>query len=328
MNKSTRSNCTPLAISLLLAFVSVPTWSGSVPAGTGFTYQGHLYENGNPATGTYDFIFNLFDGPDPFDDNQIDSASVLATFVSSGLFQTEVDFGPGVFDGTAFWLQIEVRPAGSGGTVSLVPLQKITRTPYAIDSDTLDGIESDEFLTIEIDPTVNSLAQTDLACTDNDIARFAGGTWSCGVDNVGEIAAGVILMWAGSIASIPEGWAFCDGTNGTPDLRDRFIVGASEDDGGLPTSGIEGSLNQTGGSPILSGMTGSHSLTIAEMPSHSHSYTRSNQAHPRVADGVTTEPHRDSGNSTDATSAEGDGNPHAHTVETPPYFALAFIMKL
>lgn len=40
---------------------------------------------------------------------------------------------------------------------------------------------------------------------------------------------GSILYWSGSIDTIPDGWALCDGQNGTPDLRDRFIVGASED---------------------------------------------------------------------------------------------------
>ena len=42
------------------------------------------------------------------------------------------------------------------------------------------------------------------------------------------IPSGVIVMWSGSIDSIPEGWALCDGNNGTPDLRDRFILGTSE----------------------------------------------------------------------------------------------------
>lgn len=41
------------------------------------------------------------------------------------------------------------------------------------------------------------------------------------------LPSGVIVMWSGS--SIPSGWALCDGTNGTPDLRDRFIVGAGEE---------------------------------------------------------------------------------------------------
>jgi microcystin-dependent protein len=37
----------------------------------------------------------------------------------------------------------------------------------------------------------------------------------------------IIVAWSGSIETIPEGWIICDGTNGTPDLRDRFIIGAT-----------------------------------------------------------------------------------------------------
>ena len=40
------------------------------------------------------------------------------------------------------------------------------------------------------------------------------------------VPTGVIVMWSGSIASIPSGWYLCNGSNGTPDLRNRFVVGA------------------------------------------------------------------------------------------------------
>jgi hypothetical protein len=46
------------------------------------------------------------------------------------------------------------------------------------------------------------------------------------------LPSGVILLWSGSIATIPTGWVLCDGTNSTPDLRDRFVVGADADSGG------------------------------------------------------------------------------------------------
>jgi hypothetical protein len=67
------------------------------------------------------------------------------------------------------------------------------------------------------------------------------------------IPAGVILMWSGSIASIPSGWVLCDGANGTPNLRDRFIVGAGS------TYGV----GATGGS------------ADATLPSHTHSLSAS-----------------------------------------------------
>lgn len=57
------------------------------------------------------------------------------------------------------------------------------------------------------------------------------------------VPTGAILMWSGSIGSIPSGYVICDGTNGTPDLRDRFIVGAGTsysvgNNGGFASSGV------------------------------------------------------------------------------------------
>src|SRR6478609_6250644 len=44
------------------------------------------------------------------------------------------------------------------------------------------------------------------------------------------VPVGVILMWSGAIVAIPAGYALCDGTNGTPDLRKKFVYGANTTD--------------------------------------------------------------------------------------------------
>ena len=67
-------------------------------------------------------------------------------------------------------------------------------------------------------------------------------------------------MWSGT--NIPAGWALCDGTQGTPDLRDRFIVGAV---GSYARGNTGGSSTHNHG-----GATASHVLTVAQMPSHNH----------------------------------------------------------
>ena len=61
---------------------------------------------------------------------------------------------------------------------------------------------------------------------------------------------GIIVAWSGPIASIPKGWALCDGTNGTPDLRDRFVVGASQDNFGVAMTNVTASLTQSGNGQI------------------------------------------------------------------------------
>ena len=74
------------------------------------------------------------------------------------------------------------------------------------------------------------------------------------------VPAGGIIMWSGSTASIPSGWAICDGNNGTPDLRDRFVVGAGS------TYGV----NATGGSANAVLIAHSHSITD---PGHDHTWS-------------------------------------------------------
>lgn len=62
------------------------------------------------------------------------------------------------------------------------------------------------------------------------------------------LPAGIIVQWHDTIATIPVGWRFCDGSNGTPDLRDFFLVGAKQDDGGVAKTNVTGALTTTGGS--------------------------------------------------------------------------------
>lgn len=59
---------------------------------------------------------------------------------------------------------------------------------------------------------------------------------------------GMIMMWNGSVATIPSGWHLCDGTVGTPDLRNQFVICAEADIGGIAKADIEGVQQQSGGS--------------------------------------------------------------------------------
>jgi len=129
--------------------------------------------------------------------------------------------------------------------------------------------------------------------------------------------SGMILMWSGSIASIPSGWFLCNGSNGTPDLRNRFVVGA----------GSTYSVSATGGS------------ADAIVVSHTHSITDPGHSHQLDAEGI----RNDTSVGADAWG-EGGGpggftktNTTGITVNStgssgtnanlPPYYALAYIMK-
>ncbi len=99
--------------------------------GTAFTYQGRLNDSANPASGHYDLQFILFNvnqfgfpiGP------ILTNANVA---VNNGLFTTTLDFGPAIFAGTNYWLEISVRTNGNGAFSALTPRQPITPTPYAV----------------------------------------------------------------------------------------------------------------------------------------------------------------------------------------------------
>ncbi len=120
----------------------------------------------------------------------------------------------------------------------------------------------------------------------------------------GTFTAGMIVMFTGATA--PTGWALCNGQNGTPDLRDRFIVG----------SGSTYSTNATGGS--ADAVLVSHSHGISEFPQSEDSGNPDKITPVRVSEASTTP----SGSmSTDSQGVSGTNQ------NLPPYYALAFIVK-
>jgi len=197
-----------------------------------------------------------------------------------------------------------------------------------------------------------------------------GDTWTASQHNTyirdnfaavynGIIPIGGIILWSGSIASIPANWALCNGSNGTPDLRDRFVIGAGntyavDATGGSTTKNIAHTHTQ--------GNTGNES-------SHTHTQgnTGSESSHTHLVEGTTgvggtggsgtgnffsnnegatTHSHASSITS-GAGSSHAHSNPttaagsaHAHTNPTtasggsatqdimPPYYALAYIMRI
>src|SRR5215471_15289745 len=95
---------------------------------TAFTYQGKLTDAGNPANGTYDLQFRLFDALTS--GNQVATTLVRDDVaVSNGIFTVTLDFGAAAFPGANRWLEIGVRPGVSTGAfTSLSPLQLVTAT--------------------------------------------------------------------------------------------------------------------------------------------------------------------------------------------------------
>jgi len=118
-------------ISLLFAAGGASARPLNAALSTGFTYQGKLTDGGSPANGTYDFEFKLFDALSA--GNPVGSTvTKLGETVTAGLFTVQLDFGD-VFNGTALYLDIGVRPGASVDPYTpLTPRQALTAAPYAI----------------------------------------------------------------------------------------------------------------------------------------------------------------------------------------------------
>ena len=118
----------------------------------------------------------------------------------------------------------------------------------------------------------------------------------------GAFISGMIIAWSGSVANIPTGFVLCDGNNSTPDLRDRFIIGA----------GNNYNVGATGGSK--------DAVLVSHFHTTENFVGRSNYAEPRNF-GVGTDGNLNSTGNTDTKGEDGTNK------NLPPYHALCYIMK-
>ena len=123
---------------------------------------------------------------------------------------------------------------------------------------------------------------------------------------------GIILAWNGTASDIPTGWALCDGNNGTPDLRHRFIFGYHPND-----SNSEVVLKKTGGSWDVT-------LNIEQIPQHNH-FTEFAYGSGGTELGTSNWETKNKVGTRNNTSLTGGGQPHPNM---PPYMVLCHIMKL
>jgi len=158
-----------------------------------------------------------------------------------------------------------------------------------------------------------------------------GTTWISGTAFV----TGMIMMWSGTIATIPSGWALCNGSSGTPDLRDRFIIGASVDSGGQSVTTITGGNTKTGGSKDAIVVSHNHTANSSVNDfGHVHTFTEDNVGNTNAGINTGGNFARQTKNTslaftgiTVATSISSTGSSGTNA-NLVPYFALAFIMKL
>ena len=136
------------------------------------------------------------------------------------------------------------------------------------------------------------------------------------ISGYGTIPIGGIIMWSGSVASIPPGWAFCDGANGTPNLIDRFVVGASSGTGDSTYPGI--STATTGGSADAVLVSHTHTMGSVNAVTSLNLFQAYGSGSGVAINGGTV---------TDLTPSISTEGVSAINANLPPYYALAFIMR-
>lgn len=347
-----RNSALLVVISFLVGTASAIGATADPPSG--ISYQGYVTEgtDGTPIGKTgpenveIEFrIWNLIEEGTIADENLIWS-EVQTVTVDNGSFSVMLGEGSpidgeddqnsigiaGVFDAAdASDRYVELTVDSS--TIS--PRLRLVTSPYSflaskaisadklssdsIDAITIDGVDK---VTIELALDVsggtkisNALEVTGDVTVGETVSAtsFTGG---------GTIPVGGIIMWSGSTSSIPSGWAICNGNNGTPDLRSRFVVGAGDDY----------SVGDTGGS-------NTRSLSSSNLPSFDITYndifyseSSGGSSGSATTTGVPNNFGSNGGYDNDnvgyqkSRTASYSGSASSFNIR-PPYYALAYIMR-
>jgi microcystin-dependent protein len=324
----------------LLAICATAQMATAAPAA--FSYQGVLRDEQGAAlpskNQTVEFrLYAQAEGGSP-----IWGRAVAVLLDDNGLFSTELSdaagsaingvTGSGLASllannaGNALYIGLTV--VGTSGEIA--PRQTILPVPYAIVAGDVASASGDLPVSGQLSASSAEVSGTlragalDVADSVAASTLNVSGNASVGGDlsvagtlgGYGAAPVGCIILWSGSASAIPDGWALCDGQphNGrtTPDLRDRFVVGA----GGAYNVGDKGGEN-------------THTLTLAEMPSHNHSYsfTGADLKGSWDDDNYFYNQSEEYKNKTNEkyTNYTGGGQPHENR---PPYYALCYIMRV
>ena len=326
-----------LVIGIVLAVAAVATLHCEA-AGAAFTYQGVIKEVGGatPANKNRTIEFRIYDSPTG--DQVLWGRAYSVLLDENGLFNTSLTDAAGsaisgvtgtglakvLADNAGTTLYIGLTVDNSSGEIS--PRQALLAVPYAIHAS--DAASASGDFTVEGrttlkgglnvaagETTVGSLTATNLV-VDGTVHVGTSGEFK----GYGTIPVGGIIMWNGAANKVPDGWKLCDGTEGTPNLKGRFIVGYDPSDSDYNTVG------KTGGERAVT-------LSKDQMPSHTHEvWGRSSGYTARHNDDaeVITYANKGWGSSSNyqkINDSGSAGNGQAHE-NRPPYYALCFIMRV
>lgn len=262
-------------------------------------YQGFLRLNGAPVNGTKGFVFRIKNGSGVIQwESQCTNVAI-----SNGIFRATLgDTNAATYNwDTINWKGIdaflEIARIGDQDTcnnyTTMTSSEHLSAIPYSILASSTAALLSVSGK-LKVDSSTVSV---------NGIDRYF-------------VPHGVIAMWSGTLAQIPTGWALCDGTLGTPNLLNEFLYGV--DTGVNPGVGA-GSANHT---HTIDAHT--HDVDIAAFNS---GYFNNGRDCPSGGSGALGN-HYHSIDPPNTTSGAASTSATSSTSNLPPYYRMAFIMKL
>ncbi len=324
----------------LLSIIAASLALGCAATAHAFSYQGALANlDGTPLKGNQTVEFRLY-----ADETNCTALWGLACNVlldDNGMFNTEIADGAGtsltdvsasasldevLATNATNMLYMGITVAGSAGEIA--PRLCLLPVPYAVFAHNVTRASGDFAAAGKVSSSqlaVSGPASFFSGASISGSATVEGDlTVSGTVSGYGTVPLGTILLWSGSVNTIPTGWHLCDGNDNTPDLRDRFVVGA----GG---NGYE--VDAQGGQATFT-------LSTDQLPAHTHMYAGDDQL-VKVKSGKDN--YSASNNVVEVTggydaSSSGSGNGTIYRTSSvgsgasidnlPPYYALCYIMRV
>jgi hypothetical protein len=261
----------------------------------------------------------------------VNSTPIGATSASTGAFTTLSASGAATLSGGVSVTGTATVSGALAVTGNITVTGTVDGRDLAADGAKLDGITASASEINTLDGITASTAELNkldgVTATTAELNILDGVTASTSAINTASthyVPSGGIIMWSGSTASIPSGWYLCNGANGTPDLQDKFILGA----------GNSYNVGETGGSADAIVVAHTHTITDS---GHSHTVFASlSNDNDGLGDGSPDTPNADpfvstvnttnTGSSTTGISIDSAGVSGTNA-NLPPYYALAYIMK-
>lgn len=244
-------NSTLLRSLLFAAVIAVLTpLPDAFGQGTAFTYQGFLTSQGAPANGSYDFQFAIFDAASG-GTQQGATFNTNGLGVTNGLFTATIDPGANVFTGGARWLLVSTRPTGHPTFTSLLPLQPITASPYAVFAGSA-GILKGNISPAQLPTSVVTNRATNLTLSGSFTGN-GGGLTNVNAAMLGGLGATGFWKTNGNAGANPTNGAFLGTTDNLPlELRVNNARALRLE----PTTGTPNVIGGYGGNWVSNGVVG------------------------------------------------------------------------